>query len=274
MHKKAAWQQACPLYNNSRDRAGADVYHSGMRILHSLSSLALICLATGALWAADDPFVGKWRVNQSKIKITDEMKVVVVGENKYAFTFVPGAVDTIVADGTDQPTPDGTTLSVTVEGANNWKVVRKKDGRKVISSIWTLSADGKTLDDAFTQYQPDGSSTTAHLGYQRTAGSSGFPGTWDSVSSELDASVELAIQPYEGDGLSLISPLVGGTQNIKFDGKTSRRVNRRSLELTNESQGKIRVTLIEVSTDLRTLTINIHLAGDKQPGTILVFDRE
>ena len=50
-----------------------------------------------------------------------EMKVEVVGENKYAFTFGPGAVDTIVADGTDQPAMQGTTLSVTVEGPNNWE---------------------------------------------------------------------------------------------------------------------------------------------------------
>jgi hypothetical protein len=161
-----------------------------------------------------------------------------------------------------------------VEGPNNWKVVRKKEGRKVISSIWTLSADGKTLDDAFTQFQPDGSPTTVQLTYQRAAGSSGFPGTWDSVSTELDSSIELAIQPYEGDGLSLISPLVGGTQNIKFDGKNSRRVNRSSLELINESPGKIRVTRIEVSSDLKILTININLAGEKQPGSTLVFDRQ
>ncbi len=232
-------------------------------------------LVAGALGAADDPFVGKWRVNPSKIKITDEMKVEAVGENKYAFTFVPGAVDTIVADGTDQPTPDGTTLSVTVEGPNSWKVVRKKEGRKVISAIWTLSVDGKTLDDAFTQYQPDGSPTTVHLTYQRAAGSSGFPGTWDSVSSGgLDSSIELEIQPYEGDGLSLISPLVGGTQNIKFDGKDYRRVNQRSLEFTKNSQGRIRVTQIEVSTDLKTLTISVRLVGEKELGTILVFDRE
>jgi hypothetical protein len=90
----------------------------------------------------------------------------------------------------------------------------------------------------------------------------------------MDSSVELAIQPYEADGLSLISPLVGGTLNIKFDGKNSRRVDRRSLELTNESQGKTRVTQIGVSADLRTLTISVHLAGENQPGTILVFDRE
>ena len=240
-----------------------------------LKLLLLTCLATGTLWAADDPFVGKWKINPSNSKITDEMKVEAVGENKYAFTFVPGAVDTIVADGADHPTPDGTTLSVTVEGPNNWKVVRRKDGRMIISAIWTLSADGKTLVDDFTQYPPDGSPIKVRLTCQRSAGSSGFTGTWDSVSSSgLDSNIELEIRPYQGDGLTLISPVAGGTQNIKFDGKDNRRVDQRSLELTNTSKGQTRVTQIEVSADLKTLTINIYLASAKQLGTILVFDRE
>jgi hypothetical protein len=240
-----------------------------------LKLLLVTCLATGTLWAADDPFVGKWKINPSNSKITDEMKVEAVGENKYAFTFVPGAVDTIVADGADHPTPDGTTLSVTVEGPNNWKVVRRKDGRMIISAIWTLSADGKTLVDDFTQYPPDGSPIKVRLTCQRSAGSSGFTGTWDSVSSSgLDSNIELEIRPYQGDGLTLISPVAGGTQNIKFDGKDNRRVDQRSLELTNTSKGQTRVTQIEVSADLKTLTINIYLASAKQLGTILVFDRE
>jgi hypothetical protein len=240
-----------------------------------LKLLLVTCLATGTLWAADDPFAGKWKINPSNSKITDEMKVEAVGENKYAFTFVPGAVDTIVADGTDHPTPDGTTLSVTVEGPNNWKVVRRKDGRRIISAIWTLSADGKTLVDDFTQYPPDGSPINVRLTCQRSAGSSGFTGTWDSVSSSgLDSNIELEIRPYQGDGLTLISPVAGGTQNIKFDGKDNRRVDQRSLELTNTSKGQTRVTQIEVSADLKTLTINIYLASAKQLGTILVFDRE
>jgi hypothetical protein len=244
-----------------------------MRILlRSLLALTIVCLAIGVLRAADDPFVGKWKVNPSKSKIIDEMKFEGVGENKYAITFVPGSVpNTIVADGTDQPSPDGTTVSVTVGGPNNWTFVRKKEGRKIISAIWTLSADGKTLDDDFTQYQTDGSRTTVHLTYQRTAGNSGLPGTWDSESSGgLD--FELEIQPYEGDGLTLISPLVGGTQNIKFDGKDKQRVNQRSLELSNKSQGQTRETKFEVSTDLKTLTVRTGLGEKAQ--TILVFDRE
>jgi hypothetical protein len=78
--------------------------------------LLVACLVMGTLWAANDPFVSKWKVNPSKSKLTDEMKVEAVGANKYAITFGPGAVDTIVADGTDQPSPRGTTLSITVEG--------------------------------------------------------------------------------------------------------------------------------------------------------------
>ena len=111
-------------------------------------------LVTGALWAANDPFVGKWKVNASKSKLTDEMKVEALGGNKYAITFGPGAVDTIVADGSDQPALQGTTLSVTVEGPNNWKVIRKREGRTLVTGYWTLSGDGKTLNDDFTASSP------------------------------------------------------------------------------------------------------------------------
>jgi hypothetical protein len=39
------------------------------------------------------------------------------------------------------------------------------------------------------------------------------------VSAELDSSIELEIQPYEGDGLSLSSSGQRTAKNIKFDGK-------------------------------------------------------
>jgi hypothetical protein len=40
--------------------------------------------------AANDSFVGKWKVNPSKSKLIDEMKVEVAGANRYVFTFGPG----------------------------------------------------------------------------------------------------------------------------------------------------------------------------------------
>ena len=53
------------------------------------------------------------------------------------------------------------------------------------------------------------------------------------------------------------------------------RVSERSLEITDKVQGKITDTRqIEVSVDLKTLTMRIRQAGEKEPKNILVFDRE
>jgi hypothetical protein len=260
------------------------------------------CLMTGSLWAADNPFVGKWKVNSSESKLNDEMKVEVAGANRYLITFGPGATDTVVADGTDQPALSGTTLSITVKGPNNWEIIRKMKGRTLLTAYWTLSEDGKTLNDAFTQYLPDGTAlfsqplpngSTLFLpySYERTAGNSGFLGTWDSDSAKVAARIELQIQSYEGDGLSFKRSDEEMAKLIKLDGNdypdlepngadkgtahSGRRVNERSVEITEKSKGKITSTRqIELSRDLKTLTVTVRLVGQSKPQSILVFNRE
>src|SRR5258708_5467912 len=252
--------------------------------------LLVVCLVTSSAWAANGPFVGKWKVDPSKSKLNDEMKVEAAGANRYAFTFAPGFVDTIVTDGSDQPGLGGTTLLVTVKGPNSWEVIRKMKGRTLLTAYWTLSEDGKTLNDAYTEYAPDGSTSSLPYVYERTAGSSGFPGTWDSESEKVKAGIELQIQPYEGDGLSFDSPDAEMTKKMKFDGNdypdldpngdtgsasSGRRVNERSLEITDKFKGKITGNRqIELSTDLKTLTMTVRLVGQSRPKSILVFDRE
>ena len=127
--------------------------------------MLVACLVAGTLCAADDPFVGKWRLNPSKSRFPDEMKVKADGANRYAFDFGAGNPETIVADGTDQPGIFGTTLSVTVEGPDTWKVVRKKGGRTLLTAIWKLSKDGKTLSDTYRENQPDGSTLSLDYVY-------------------------------------------------------------------------------------------------------------
>ena len=271
-------------------------------LLRSLLSLPVVCLAIGTLWAANDPFVGKWKVNPSKSKLIDEVKVEAVGENKYTFTFGPGQVDTVVADGSDQPALSGTTLSITVKGPNSWEVIRKIKGRMLLKADWTLSEDGKTLNDAFTQYLPsgltlfsqplpDGSTLVLPYVYERTAGNSGFPGTWDSESAKVKTGMELEIQPYEGDGLSFKRSDEEMVTKIKLDGNdypeldpkgkdkgtaySGRRVNERSVQIADKFRGRVTGTRqIELSPDLKTLTITERLVGQSRPKSILVFNRE
>jgi hypothetical protein len=268
----------------------------------NLQWLIVGCLMTRTLWAADYPFVGKWKVDPSESKIYDEMKVEFAGANRYAITFGPGQVDTVVADGSDQSALSGTTLSITVKGPNSWQIVRKMKGRALLTAQWTLSKDGRTLNDAFTQYLPDGttlfsqplpnnSSLLLPYVYERTGGDAGFLGTWDSTSATVNARIELQIQPYEADGLSLKRSDEDATQKIKLDGKdypglnpsgsnkesavSSRRVNELTLEITEKSNGKITTTRqIELSRDLKTLTVTVAPLGQSKPQSILVYRRE
>jgi len=260
-------------------------------MIHRTFQLLLVgCLVTGTLWAANDPFVGKWKVNPAKSKLNDEMKVEAAGANKYILTFAPGAVDTVVADGSDQPALQGTTLSVTAKGPDNWVVIRKMKGRTLLTGYWTLSADGKTLNDDYTEFAPDGKKTNIPYVYERTAGSSGFTGTWDSDSEKVKPGIELQIEPYEGDGLSFDSRGADMVEKIKFNGNdypavdpdaspgsasSGRRVNERSVDITEKLKGEITGTRrIELSRDLKTLTMSLHLVGQNRPQSILVFDRD
>lgn len=188
-------------------------------VKRTFQSLLLACLVTGALRAGNDPFVGKWKLNPSKSTLTDEMKVKAVGPNKYAFDFGGGNPMTVVADGTQQPTNFGTTMSVAFEGPNTWKFVGKKDGRIGSSATWRLSEDGKTLSDAYTVYQPNGSTLRLDYVYKRTTSGSGFVGTWESTSEKVNSVFEYQIQPYEDDGLSFINPAQEATTNMKLDRK-------------------------------------------------------
>src|ERR1700757_171874 len=97
---------------------------------HGLLLLLFAFLAAFALRAADDPFVGDWKLDPARSNLSTKMKVESLGANKYALDLGGnGIVETIVADGTDQPGQNGTTVSVTIESPDAWKVVRKKDGR-------------------------------------------------------------------------------------------------------------------------------------------------
>lgn len=254
----------------------------------TFQSLMVACLVTGTLWAASSPFAGKWKLNPPKSRLTDHMKVESLGTNKYAFDFGGGA-EIIVADGTDQPAGFGTTLAVTVEGPDAWRVVRKKNGRMLLTGVWKLSANGNTLRDAFTANRPDGSTLSMNYVYKRTAGKSGFPGTWESTSEKVNSVVELQIRPYEDDGLSFVRPSEHDIQNMRFDGKdyphvgpdvppdllsSGRRVNERTLEITDKIKAKVMQTRqIKLSPDLKTLTVTVRPVGQSTPN-ILVFDRE
>jgi hypothetical protein len=251
--------------------------------------LLVAWVLTGALWA-DDLFVGDWKLNPSKSKLTDVMKVENAGGNRYVFHFSGDSSESIVIDGTDQPGISETTLAVTAEGPDRWKVVRKKDGRLLLTANWKLSRDGNTLTDNYNEISPNGSVSTVDYVYQRRGEGSGFAGTWVSTSETVNFVYVLQIRPYEGDGLSITDSSSQLTRKMKLDGKdypnagpnatvvaasSARRLDEHTLELTDKkSNGQVYGTQeIKLSPDSKTLTINMRTAGRDEP-VVLVFERQ
>jgi len=251
--------------------------------------LPAVCLTTGVVWAAESPFIGEWKLDPSKTRMPDEMKVQSEGGNKYAFDFGGGA-ETIVVDGSDQPGGyGGTLLSVKAEAPDTWIVERKKDGRLLLKATWKLSKDGSTLTDYFREFVSDSSTFSMDCVYQRTGGGSGFAADWQSIKETMNSPFPIQVKAYQGDGLSFITPLENKTKNVKFDGKdypdegpgagrgassSVRRVDERTLVITDKADGKVTDTeAVGLSADLKTLTLTVHIAGRDKPN-VMVFERK
>jgi hypothetical protein len=259
--------------------------------------IALSCLASAAItvvqpavarsafWTTSDPFVGKWRLDISRSTIVDDMRVQALGSNRYGFNFEGGPTEIIVADGTDQPGLPGTTLAVKAADAHSLTVVRKQDGRTIVSASWKLSEDGRTLRDAFTSLQPDGSSATVDYVYKRLSGTSGFAGAWESTTKPTGLKLKLQIQPYGSKGFSFAS--AGSNRSVTFDGRehavpgdkdgltfSGRRRGARAMQYTEKNRGVVqRARQFELSRDGRTLTETLRTPGHATPD-VFVFERE
>ncbi len=90
------------------------------------SAFALSSFVAVALFAAGDPFCGKWKLNQEKSKFTGEqMKIEDLGNNKFKFTSGNDS-DTVTANGTDQPIHYGDTMSLAKKGTDPLENGHKK----------------------------------------------------------------------------------------------------------------------------------------------------
>jgi hypothetical protein len=252
-----------------------------------LEILPVIYLATGMAWAGQSPFIGEWKLDPSKSRMPDEMKVQSEGGNKYAFDF-GGGTESIVVDGSDQPGYDGTLLSVKAEAHDSWIVERKKNGRLLLKATWKLSKDGSTLTDYYREFGPDGSTLSMDYVYHRTGRGSGFAADWQSIKETMNSPYLIQVKEFQGDGLSLITP--SKTRNVKFDGKdhpneganagagggtsSIRWMDERTLVIIDKADGKVTDTEeIRLSADLQTLAITVHIAGRDKPN-VLVFERK
>jgi hypothetical protein len=251
-------------------------------------SLGVACLLAGMLWASDDPFFGRWKLNVGKSKLAGEqVQIQALGGNRYKWT-ASGVSETYTYDGTDQATHFGNTISIAPAGRNNWKMVIKKDGKVISSMTHTISEDGKTQTIKGTEFKPDGTTSDYTVVWKKLGSGSGWSGTWEEANEKFTSADEFDIDAYEGDGLSFNTPAYKDILRMKFDGKdyeekgpyvtagsasSGKRVNARTLEIADKVKGKVMDrTTFEVSPDGKMLTLTIHETGQPKTRTI-VYDK-
>ena len=233
-----------------------------------LKLLVVAGMAVGMAWAAENPFIGEWKLDPSMTRMPDEMKIESKGGNTYSFNFA-GTPETIVTDGADQPGIVGTTLSVKAEAPDTWIVERRKNGQLLLRGTWKLAKDGSTLTDLYHEFEPGGSTFSMDYVYQRSGGGSGFAADWKSIRETMNSPYVLQVKAYQGDGLSFIvsNPAQQETKNVKFDGKdypqgpdagsssSIRPVDEHTLEMTDKYRGKV------------TNTSRLQAPGSRPPAT-------
>jgi hypothetical protein len=181
-----------------------------------LAALAL-ALALASSVSPANPFIGKWKIDEAKSHLTGTTdSVAASGPN--AWSFQDGAFSSkITADGTDQPTSLGTT-AMKVVNATTWEFTNKSNGKTISTETWVLSADGQSMQRTFRVPNANGEMSSGSETVKRTAGTSGFEGTWESTELKMTFT-EVDVEPNGDDGVTLRLPEDGTHYSLKFDGK-------------------------------------------------------
>jgi hypothetical protein len=254
-----------------------------------LVSLALLSLIGASALAADDSFVGKWKLNPDKSQFNGlQYKIEDAGGGQYRFVFGDD-VETLTLDGKGHVTKYGDTWSIKATGPNSWESTNKRDGKVTSKSKWTISEDGQTFTANDENMRPDGSMGRSESTLKRTDGTTGLAGTWESTSVKILSPLSIEMAKWQGDGYLLSNPAYKQHLRFKLDGKdytpTGPRVPKgttvsasksddHNMELTYKLKGKTTETdRWELSADGKTLTQTVTYSGVSKP-EVDVYDRE
>jgi hypothetical protein len=238
---------------------------------------------------ADDPFIGKWKLNLAKSKMTGQtIEIREVPGKGYEFK-EDEHTDIIFADGLDHPTHFGETMAITQKKPDRWAITYKRGNSVLMNTTWKVSRDGQTLTYRATGIRPNGQHFHNEMTAKRTSGKAGLAGTWETTGVILSSPREIYIEPYNTEGHFITFPGRKQTIRMKFDGKeyseegptvlegstsSGRRIDERTIETTERIKGRVIETAkATISQDGATQTIVVTEPGDKMP-LLLVYDRE
>ena len=153
---------------------------------HFALTCALILASAFPALAADNPWVGTWKLDQSKSHLTGEtFTYSKAPDGMMRYTDGGTYISNFRIDGKEYPTAfEGGTTAWTPAGDNAWDSVARFKGMVTFKAHRTLSDDGKTYTIHGVSILPDGKTTTSESVFTRVSGTSGLEGTWRSTKVE------------------------------------------------------------------------------------------
>jgi hypothetical protein len=166
---------------------------------------------------AASPWDGTWKVNPAKSKITG---------TSFTYTKLPNGLWHVefsnmgydfAPDGKPYPFLDRS-MTTTAQGDHQITFIEMLNGKKMNTTVETLSADGATITDVTSGVHADGSSYTETVVSKRSGTGTGFLGKWVSTKDE-DTSQTVLTMSVAADGtLTMTHPIANDSLVAKTDG--------------------------------------------------------
>jgi len=258
-------------------------------VRHTRTLCLIFVSGLAAMAAGDDPFLGKWKLNNSKSDFTGEtFKLEDAGNGRIRYSG-GGQSYWFTTDGVEHPGLFDRMVTVRQPDSKTHHVEYRIKGRLVSTCIARLADGDRTLTRKCKYTRPDGSTGEETIVDQRVGDGSGFLGTWKTKKDEDTSDEHFDIAANGADGWVMTSSEFKATCALKLDGKdypasgpnvppglalSAMRSGDRTVQLTEKIKGKATYTMTyALSDDGRTLTITGWVPGVNEK-TKSVYDKQ
>lgn len=184
-----------------------------------VSACLFAMVGTASLAAAESPFIGTWKLNQEKSHLTGSTLTFSPADNGMVRETEATGSYTFKTDGQPYQALFGDTNNWKQTGSHTWQTMVQRNGKPLGTDTWTVSADGRTLTDAWVGKLPNGKVNHETEVYKRTAGDSGLMGTWKSTSVKTNSPEMVEFAANGQNGITWILPSIKARLEAQFDGK-------------------------------------------------------
>lgn len=239
--------------------------------------LLMAALLAPAVVLAANPIDGTWKVDTARSKLPSKpFEYLLQGGVYRCLSCVPPL--TVAADGKDNPVkgdPDMDMANVRVVDEHRVGKAFMKDGKKLASSSFSVSSDGKTAIGEYTSYVGVGTAGPVTWKFEYTrlkagpAGAHAHSGSWrqSKLLSGSDATLTMTVK-LQGNTLTMSSP-TGQSYSASLDGTEApyigdpytdtvsvKRIDARTFEEADKRAGKVTiVSRMTVAADGKTLVV-------------------